>query len=292
MTRRKKQIYLIILFAVFIATIPVIVLFSSGYRLDSRLKLVKTGGIYLHINQSGAAVKINGKALDKTNLLEDNIFIQDLLPETYYAEVEKPGYRPWRKNVEVREQKVEACYPMLIPLKLDPEWIPEYNAAQNEKGEKKRSLNKEYSDAMELFKNFNKPEESILPAWTDSLTKKLRLGPDRKLKEDVFLYRRENIIFAEWKGAYDRMPYFLNPDKKTCAFSSEKKILSFGFFPERNDSILVLLENGDLFAVEIDRRFDIHNIYRIAKKCEKFATADERLYFLAEKILYRIDFSQ
>ena len=292
MTQKKKRIYLIILFAVFLVSIPVIVMFSSGYRLNSKFKLIKTGGIYLHINKSGADVKINGKALERTNLIEEDIFMQNLLPEVYYVEVEKSGYRPWRKNIEVREQKVEACYPLLIPLKLNPEYIPEYLTAQNKKEKKKRTPNKKYSDAIELFKNSGKPEESILFLWTGSQTKELKLGRDRKLRDDVFLYRRKNIIFAEWKGSEERMPYFLDPEEKTCAFYSEKKILSFSFFPERNDSILVLLENGDLFAVEIDRRFDIHNIYRIAKKCTKFVTNNEYLYFLAEKILYRIDFAQ
>jgi hypothetical protein len=52
----------------------------------------------------------------------------------------------------------------------------------------------------------------------------------------------------------------------------------------------VLLEDLNLYAVEIDTRFEIQNIYKIVSNCSRFAVKDESLYFFSEGALYRIDF--
>jgi len=290
MKPKKKLIYLSGLIGVFIIVIPLLILFSSGYRLNSKFHLVKTGGIYLVNNESDIIVKLNGKNIKKAGMFEKNILIRNLIPKTYYVIVEKDGYRTWKKNITIEEQRVEVCYPLLIQLKLNPQLVPKYLIKAEEKRKKKREDNEEYSDAMKLFSTYDKPAKGIIPVWEDSDVTKYKLGASRRLNKKVFLLRQENKIYVKWTGMDQKRPFFIDSSGKNPAFFPDNNILSFGFFPERHDSMLVLLDNLNLYAVEIDRRFDIHNIYKIASNCSRFAVKDEFLYYLSGSDMYRIDF--
>lgn len=292
MTPKKKRIYILGLFAVFIIVIPLLILYSSGYRLTNKFKLVKTGGVYLINSESDTVVKLNEKIKKRAGMFERDMFVRDLVPATYYVRVEKDGYRIWEKNVTIQEQKVEVCYPLLIPSDLKPERIPKNLLIKPDKKGKKirREANKEYSEAMELFRTYDKPAKGVIPEWVSSDIKKLKLGPDRRLRKKVLLFRKGNKIYVKWTGRDEQRPFFIDSSGSRLAYSPDIKILSFGFFPERYDSMLVLLEDRTLYAVEIDTRFDIHNIYNIVKNCSRFAVSNELLYYFSGGVLHRIDF--
>ena len=294
MTPKKRRVYILGLFLVFVIVIPFVVLYSSGYRLNSKFRLVKTGGIYFHNNEADAVVRINGKIKKRSGMFEKNLLVRDLKPAIYYVRVEKDGYRAWEKNITVQEQMVEVCYPLLIPVDLKRESVPKTLLIEPEKkgSRPKRESNEEYSDVMELFKTYDKPSKSVIPGWVDSDIKKLKLGADRRLMKKVFLFRHENKIFVRWTGSDDQRPFFISSTGNRLVFAPDKKILSFGFFPDREDSVVVLLDDGTLFAMEIDRRFNIQNMYKIASNCSRFAVSDELLYFFSGGVLYRIDFDR
>lgn len=293
MTPAKKRLFILTSFVLFVIAIPIIIFYSSGYRLNDNFKLVKTGGIYLKNDQSDTVVRLNGKVKETSGLLDTNILIRDLKPATYYVSVKKDGYRLWEKNITVQEQLVEVCYPLLIPEELKPELVPRLIIIKpEEKGQKtRREPNDEFIEAMDLFKTYDKPSKSIIPGW-DSDIKKFRLGADRKLQKKVFLFREGNRIYVQWTGSEEQRPFFIGSKRKRLAYAPEKRILSFGFFPDREDSMIVLLEDGTLYAVEIDTRFDIQNAYRIAKNCTRFAVNDELLYYVSGNNVYKIDFGQ
>ncbi len=287
---KRKRIYILGLFCVFIIVIPLLILFSMGYRLDSKFRLVKTGGIYLENDESGVVVKLNGRVIEKSNMLEENILIRNLVPETYHVRLEKDGYKTWRKNIKVQEQKVTVCYPLLVQRVLHPEWIPKYHDNPGKKGRKRRELNEEYSEAMEIFKTYDKPPKDFISVWEDSDIKKYKLGAGRKLKKKVLLFRQGNRIYAQWTGNAESRPFFIDSANKKLVYYPANKIVSFGFFPGRSDSFLVLHDDGMLIAVEIDTRFGIHNVYRIVKNCTGFAVHDKVLYYISGKAVYKIDF--
>lgn len=290
MTRNKKRIYLLGLFAVFIVAIPSLILYSSGYRLDSRFRLVKTGGIYIVNNESGVFARLDGKTVKKAGMFEMNILIRDLTPKRYSVTVEKAGYRRWTKRVDVEEQKVQICYPLLIPLELNQQRVPKYLSEQEGKGKKKREVTKEYSEAMELLGTHDKTAKGTTPGRKDSEAAKNGLGPDKRLNRKVLLFREKNKIHVRWTGMDKRRPFFIDASGKQPVFFPNRRILSFEFFPGRHDSVLVLLDNLILYAVEIDRRFDIHNSYRIASNCSRFAVKDEFVYYFSGGEMHRIDF--
>jgi len=293
MTPKRKRTFLLGLFAAFIIIIPVLILYSSGYRVSSKLKLVKTGGIYLANDELDAYVKINGKEKKRADFLERSMLVRNLRPATYNVRVEKNGYRVWEKNVTVQEHMVEVCYPLLIPEKLNPEMIPKtIKIESDKKGVKpKFENNDEFFEAIELFKLQDKPAKGFIPGWDSGDVKKLKLGADRKLRSKVFLSREGNKIFVKWIGSKEKRPFFIDSEKKKVAYAPDQKILSFGFFPGRDDSMLVLLADKTLYAVEIDTRFDMQNVYKIAQNCSRFADSDELLYYSAGGNLFKIDFN-
>ena len=294
MTPKQKRVYILGMFIIFLIVIPVLVLYSSGYRLNSKFRLVKTGGIYFHNDLSGVAARLNGKVRKTAGLMEKNLLIRDLKPATYYSRIEKEGYRVWEKNISVNEQMVEVCYPLLIPNNLKPEPVKKYLLIKPaKKGAKtRREMNEEYAEAMEFFKVYGKPVKGMLTVWESSDIKKLKLNRDRRLWKKVFLFREGNKIYVRWTGSDEERPYFIPSKGKRLVYAPDQNILSFGFFPERNDSMLVLLEDGTLYAVEIDTRFDIQNIYKIARNCSRFAVSEELLYYFSDGVLLRVEFGQ
>jgi hypothetical protein len=288
MKPKIRKMYLLGLASIFIVVIPVLVLFSTGYRLDSRFRLVKTGGIYLVNDESGLTVTLDGKIITHAGMFGNNILIRNLLPKAYSMTVEKKGCRPWKRNVTVEEQKVEICYPLLIPLELNRQLVPKYIAHDDKKNT--RELNEEYTEALNLFRTYEKPAKGIIPVWVDKAVKKIKLVADRRLKKKVLLSRHGNSIFVQWTGSDAKRPFFIGSSEKQPVYSGWKKIHSFGFFPERHDSLLVLLEDHTLYAVGIDTRYKTRIVYRIVSNCNRFAVMDEYVYYFSGKNLYRIDF--
>lgn len=260
--------------------------------MTSKFKLVKTGGIYLYNGESNIVVKLNGKVEKSAGMFEKNLLIDDLIPATYNVIVEKEGYRVWEKKIEVQEQIVEVCYPLLIPSEIKPQLVPKYLLVKPASKTRKAvyAANEEYSETIELFRTHDKSVKSVIPGWGDGDIKKYKLDANRRLRKKVFLARAGNCIYVKWTGRDESRPFFIDTKGAKLAYAPNKKILSFVFFPGRNDSMLVLLEDGTLYAVEIDTRFDVHNIYKLARNCRTFAVADELLYYFSGNTMYKIDF--
>ena len=150
MTPIKQRLYISGLFAVFIILIPVIILYSMGYRLTSDFRIVETGGIYFYHIQTNASVLLNDRLAKTAGLLDRSLLVQDIKPGQYNIKVIKDGFRSWEKRIRVQEKEVEVCYPLLVPEKLEPVEIKKYiniagNAAQSKKSNKaKFILNEEY----------------------------------------------------------------------------------------------------------------------------------------------------
>lgn len=288
MTGKQQLTYIVGFFAIFVIAIPLLILYSSGYRLDGNFRVVKTGGIYLENTEYEVTVRINGKRV-KTGRFEKNVLIRNLSPKTYLVSVEKDGYRPWKKNVKVEGRKVEICYPLLIPVRFDPQRVPRYLAATPAKKKNRREANEKYLEAMKLFKTPDRVLKTSKTGWGDVDLKAYGVETGGRLNRKVLVYAQKNKIYVKWTGSEKKRPFFINASDKQVAYSSSKKILSFDFFPGRQDSILVLLSDLGLYAVEIDTRFGIHNIYKILSNCNRFAVEDVYLYYFSGKNMYRLD---
>jgi len=297
MTPKQQFRYMLGLFAVFLIVIPVIIFYSFGYRVTSDFKIVKTGGIFISNNESGASVLLNGKLKKSAGILDKNMLVQNVKPGNYTVKVEKEGYRQWTKYVKVQEQLVEVCFPLLVPSELEiveiPRYVPLEKTETPKKGVKrpKPELNDDYTDILDLVKKTKNPSKSIFPTWNSKEIAALKLGPMRKLKGKIFLTNEGNKVYVKRKKKKDQLPFFINTMSKKLVYTPDKIIKAIDFYPNRDDSFIVRFDDGSLYAVEIDTRFGNQNSYRIVKYCTSFLVHYEMLFYFIGDKLYSIDFS-
>ena len=107
MSKRVRFIILLICVALFLSITPVIIGYSLGYRIDFEQKrIVATGGIYLRVWPSPADVYVDLKLKEKTSLITNSIFTQNLLPKNHLISVKKEWYFDYQKTLPVKESKV------------------------------------------------------------------------------------------------------------------------------------------------------------------------------------------
>lgn len=107
MSKKTRLVLLSIFVILFFLVAPQIILYSLGYRFDfERKKIVNIGGLYLKVWPPRAEIFIDGKFIKKTDFFFDSILIQNLLPKKYKILVEKEGYHPWQKTLEIKGKEV------------------------------------------------------------------------------------------------------------------------------------------------------------------------------------------
>jgi hypothetical protein len=80
------------------------------------MRFLETGGIYIKTIPGDATISIDDDYQNKTSGFSRDLLIQNLLPENHSIKIEKDGYHPWTKTLEVKEKKVaEAKYVILFP---------------------------------------------------------------------------------------------------------------------------------------------------------------------------------
>jgi len=121
MTRRTRKILFFGFLLIFLLGAPLIILYEQGYRFDLEKKsLTQTGGLFLKVIPKQTEIYINGKLVKKTDFFFGSALIENLLPKKYIIRVEKEGYFPWEKSLEIREREVtEAKNVVLFPVKLN-----------------------------------------------------------------------------------------------------------------------------------------------------------------------------
>lgn len=225
-----------------------LILYTSGYRLNDKFSLVKTGGIYISAPFSGAEIYVNNKLAKTTNIIQRDFFESNLTPGTYFVFVYKKGYSPWSKEMEVYEQVVADANSFLVPQEPNLTELPK--TTPGEAGGSPVS-NQDYKNALNLFSAklpIGAPLNTLSAAATSTV-----------LRDKTKLILSGNSIYSEWEGEPNRAPsYFLDAykrvfTKKVPVFTSTTKIKTFDFYPSRNDVILIARKNG-IYAVEADRR--------------------------------------
>lgn len=112
---RKAIFYLLILAFALVA--PILIAYSYGYRFDFvRGTLVETGGIFVKSRTPRLSIFLNSEFIKETSFLPGGALLPEMKPGTYLLRIEKDGYNPWSKSVEVRPSIVtELRNIVLIP---------------------------------------------------------------------------------------------------------------------------------------------------------------------------------
>jgi len=89
-----------------------VVLYAQGFRIDlGQRSLAKTGMILTKSIPDGARILVNDELKGATDST-----ISSLKPGTYHVRIEKDGYLPWEKDVEVKEELITSVTAILPPV--------------------------------------------------------------------------------------------------------------------------------------------------------------------------------
>jgi len=131
-TRRILYSFFVILFLVIA---PPLVLYTAGYRYDFEYKrLVETGSLVVRSDPEDALIFLNGELLEERT----PTIINTILPGKINLLIEKEGYLPWEKEIEIYphtaafEEDIK-LYPKTGPKSIVREKVAEYwwNYKQN-----------------------------------------------------------------------------------------------------------------------------------------------------------------
>ena len=274
-------------FFLFLIFGPTLILYSLGYRFDfEKKRLTKTGGIFVKAIPKEVEVLINGKIKKKTDPFFGSLLIENLLPKKHKIKVEKEGYFPWEKELEVKEGMVtEVKNLILFPKNLnfsqilagvDQFWIlPNQRELILREGEEGKWALKTYSLEKKLKAHLVSQED--FPGEAEFLELNFGEDPNQieikvKVKEKIRIFvldfRKsppqlkekeeekipENAICFKKRG---RNLYFL--DKSGYIFEGEERLNEEPFPSVKDckleifDGLVFLESQGDLYFLKEGR---------------------------------------
>jgi hypothetical protein len=221
----------------FFILLPVVLLFSFGYKVDlSKFRVAKAGLIYLKTTPEGAKVYLNGRSLAKTT----PVTIESVMPGEYSVSVELESYYPWRQKVTV--EPGNATYLDNIILFPKNPYLDKVNML-DVGNYFIFSTDKDYAYCVSyernaLFKVRLDPQAQEETLLADNLTfpsglKDLALSPDKK--KILFFYdNRLNVIYlSSEKETYKDMiarNFFITADDR----------ILYGFWYSDSDRLVVI----------------------------------------------------
>jgi hypothetical protein len=119
LSRWKRRLYLYGLGALFFVVVPLVIFYAAGYRYRSGLGFVQTGGVFVAVATSCAAVSLDGKYIGTSGILKHDFYIDNLSPGAYKILVAREGDHPWSHTLVVESNLVSGAASLLIPEKLN-----------------------------------------------------------------------------------------------------------------------------------------------------------------------------
>jgi hypothetical protein len=290
---RKRFFIALIFIVLFFLLIPVVILYSTGYRLDKDFSLTSTGGLYVFYPESGAEVYLNGSLADQTSLFERGIFLDELSPDTFTVEVKKAGYIPWKKTVEVRERRVAEAYPFLIPETISTSSVKRFITLSSGSS----VTNSLYEEVADLFSTSTaSTTPALLKRLSDSTSTPIVASSTALVKKDIEIAIEgtgtQKRIVAAWKGGADSMPFFFcDAIRSSCLTSlvvTEGDIRHVDFYPGRNDVVIYSTPSG-IYATELDRRPE-QNTHQLLAGDLDFKEDDQRVFVKDKNNYYELLF--
>lgn len=274
----------------FILFIPVVLLYSIGYRLDKNFGLTQTGGIYVFYPESGARIFLDGELSDQTSLFERGVFIDEIEPATHRVEVQKPGYISWQKDIEVRESRVAEAYPFLIPSVIGTSSVPRFITLNSGTS----VTNTLYGNVAKLFATSTATSTPVLlQKMSGSTSTPIVATSTGIVRKDIQITIEGDYVIASWKGSKDSIPfYFCDAGRSVCKddiIVAEGDITHVDFYPGRNDVILYSTDEG-VFATELDQRIPVNTHKLLLGKID-FKAMDQRIFVKEKNAYYELLFA-
>ncbi|TSD02080.1 MAG: hypothetical protein Athens071424_204 [Parcubacteria group bacterium Athens0714_24] len=283
MTAKSRRLVLILCFLFFVVASPVVLLYTMGYRWDSGLKLYGTGGLYIASSVSGSKIFVNNKEEKETGFLQNDLFLQSLMPGKYSVLITKDDYWPWSKKLAVKEKLVTEARAFMVPSNPNGKIILRENFSPLESSQ--------YEEILNILNNLKKPlDKKATDAQKDLYYSRLSSNS----KEKIWWDPQTNKIWAEWLSDSNSLPYFFCDDKNCSSqlliYELKTLIKNIDFYPNRKDLIIFAMQNS-IYAIEIDGRGgrNIQPVYKGKDPIFTVYSKDNFLYILDDQNLIQIN---
>lgn len=272
MNLKKRRIILVLCLLIFLVVTPIVLLYSNGYRLDSRLHITKTGGLYVSTPVSGSEIFINNQIKKTTNIIQGGLFLQNLKPGKYSVLIAKEGYWPWQKELEIKETMVSEARALMLLRDPDGEVLHREELLPSEI----KKYDKIIASIQTINNSVNSATSTAIERFTNYDRQKIWWSPGK------------NQLWAEWLDSDYQPPYYFSSER-VLILDSIYKIKNADFYPGRRDVIIVAVQNG-IFALEIDDRGGriLQPIYKGKDPIFDLIEGDSNIYVFDEGILMKI----
>jgi len=289
MIKRYRTILFFLFCFLFILIGVFAVLYSQGYALDlnlrsGKIKIVKTGAIFVETNLGDAEIYVSEKFKGKTGMIFKNAFKKNLIPKTYKIELKKERHWPWTKNLEIKE-KLTTEIKNVILLPKDPEKqlilvknVQKFFVSPDEK----KIAYLPIDEKLEVFNVEGKNTQPILEAG--------------KIDWILWTANSRNLFLRTWAGQKPR--YFIWQENSTAPLDLDKIIgdsfnpVEFKWHPKDSTQIYFL-----------NQRKNVNSLYKIGllsgtvsseiiKNTRNYEISDEGIYFFDKSsgLLFKTDF--
>lgn len=256
LTRKKRQILFWFSMVFFAALLVPVFLFSFGYGIGPGFKIQRTGSIAITASVANSTVSANKVHKKNTSLLTKNALIKNLVPGEYNVEVQKEGFWEWNKTLSVESEKVTSREALLVPLQMKSEILGTTSPTTKKEPKILPSVKRFWElpksqeflmlgDDKKFYRN-NKPENEIATSTLEIL-KKSKNSFFSENEQEIIIWDSKKIDLL-WIAEADKMPLWRQKEYYN-SFVSESVIKDVRNYPERQDYLVIKMENG-IFALE------------------------------------------
>ena len=301
MEQKIREILFYLSIILFFILVSVILLYSFGYNLDiNRLRIIKTGLIYVKSIPDRAKVYLNGRHINKTT----PVSIEGLMPGEYKLSLELENYYPWYQEVEVESGKSTTLDDIIL-FSIKPH-LDKINIS-NVDDFYIFSADKDYAYCISenktaIYRTRLNPKEKEASLLCNQLLlpdniKDFSLSPDKKKIFYFYGNRLDVIYLASEKANHQQIknnnfPIITNhrivnafwySDSKHIVIMTDKDIKIYELISEDKDNIITILNINDKHPKAF---------YNIAEDILYFTDVQEGSDGKLHRGLYRLDISK
>lgn len=197
MKKRNRTLLFFFFVVLFFASIPAIVLYTQGYRIDfANLVLVETGGMDLDIRPFNVKIFLNNEVEQETNFFFRNALFRNIIPDDYAVRIEKENYQNWSKIIIVEAGRVNK----ISSIRLFPETIKEHLVLEDVE---KIAFSPDSRYALSLLNitaEIDATKNQNAPQTTSMLELHMFTFRNGSTQPILNLSEQEEIVRMEWAG--------------------------------------------------------------------------------------------
>lgn len=237
---RHRYWFFYLLAGIFVASLPFLFLYASGYRFEfGKTGLVSTGGLYIAAERTGAQIFINDELVRETRVFRRAFYAQGFPEGTHKVHVTKEGHHTWVKELPVYSHLVTEAQAFNLPLvpkvTIVTPWrtqagVNVVTSSSTLQGKavfvnqyllepransKTMQANPEFANLLELFTATSTSTETGTPGIVERVqttfttaTSSVPVATTTKEWQGVMLFEKGGEIYARFVGAANNMPYY------------------------------------------------------------------------------------